>query len=181
MRGPTAAMKPCRGPVQNSTAVAEVKARMSQDSGKGALVASKASNGHTTGWNPAAPRPWISEAFRPSARVTSTRLLRYCGAMWLLLLSCTNAERYTDDQAEARCSTYARCDVLGVLGFDDEDQCVELRAGLEVPECELDRQAARDCVAGWEDLACDDLAAPPEVCETVCVATEDSGDSSAEE
>lgn len=99
----------------------------------------------------------------------------------MLLLSCTNAERYTDDEAEARCATYARCDVIGVLGFDDEDHCVELRAGLEAPECEIDRQVAGDCVKGWEDMTCEDLASPPEACDAVCVATDDSGDTSAEQ
>ncbi len=91
--------------------------------------------------------------------------------MLLLLLSCTNAERYTDDLAIARCDTYERCDVLGVLGFDDLADCVDLRAGLEVPTCSLDRTASRECVGGWEEITCESMATEqPQACFEVCLA-----------
>jgi hypothetical protein len=89
--------------------------------------------------------------------------------MLLLLLSCTNAERYTEDLAEARCATYERCDVLGVLGFDGLDHCLEIQAGLEVPECDLETSAAKECVSGWEDISCDNMATEqPQACLDVC-------------
>lgn len=98
--------------------------------------------------------------------------------MLLLLVACTNAERYTEDLAEARCATYERCDVLGVLGYDGLDHCLELRAGLEVPDCEVERQAVNECVSGWEEIACDALAAEqPQACFEVCPSEEvDSGE-----
>ena len=93
--------------------------------------------------------------------------------MLLLLAACTNAERYTDDLARARCSTYERCDVMGVLGYDDLDHCLELRAGLEVPDCDVERAAVSDCVGGWEDIACDALATDqPQACFEVCPSEE---------
>ena len=91
--------------------------------------------------------------------------------MLLLLLSCTNAERYTEDLAIARCETYERCDVLGVLGYDDLEGCVDLRAGLEVPECSLDRATSRECVSGWEEIDCESMATDqPQACFEACLA-----------
>jgi hypothetical protein len=92
--------------------------------------------------------------------------------LWILL-ACYSQDTFTAEWNQARCTTYERCDDLGGLGYSDVDACVTAHDGWSEQDdvCkDFDASAARECVEGWEQLACDALASDhPAACESWCL------------
>lgn len=90
----------------------------------------------------------------------------------LLAIGCYAEDTYTADLNTAKCESYSRCDLLGTLGFDSVDDCIDEYAAWasEDGECvDFDRRNAKRCVAGWQEIGCETMAQDhPQACFEVC-------------
>jgi hypothetical protein len=99
--------------------------------------------------------------------------LRLITLSWLLVGGCYSYEEYLIDQSDATCGWYERCDLLGTLGYDSYQECVDEAAAwneADPEECvDYDGGAAKDCVRAWLELPCGVSPSeyPPE-CGDIC-------------
>lgn len=96
-------------------------------------------------------------------------------ALLLLSTGCYAYEDFLVDGADATCSTYERCGILPVIGYDNVDDCVADQHTwdeADPPSCETyDAGAAKDCIEEINLASCEGgLYTPPAVCASVCPA-----------
>ena len=95
-----------------------------------------------------------------------------------LAAGCYGQDRFASDFAEANCLLYSDCEVLDDFGFDGIEQCEATTSESYTKEsggCDsYDREAARDCVDGVNQMICEDIPGNtyPEACLTACSSAE---------
>jgi hypothetical protein len=88
----------------------------------------------------------------------------------LLACACSSYGGFEEKEAEVLCALLARCDLLGDVAANSEEDCV---AGMQVGSgsCEgYDEDMARDCLDGIDALSCDDYERGffPAACSDLC-------------
>ena len=88
---------------------------------------------------------------------------------------CSNHDQYMSDRADATCAVWERCELLGVIGYENFNECfAELHD--EALEAETisggcpnyDSAAAATCVDDLNSLECDSDFETPDSCLEVC-------------
>lgn len=96
-----------------------------------------------------------------------------------LLAGCYSEEQYSEDYNTEYCRLFAECtdeSMLEYYPYTTEDECIDYfnsasdTGGTTEDECEFDSTAAQDCVAGMQEMTCDDYNAGsfPSECTNVC-------------
>lgn len=115
----------------------------------------------------------------PGERICSLPLrrpevpLRLLIAVLPLLAACISHDEFVSEDVRITCEWYARCDMLGSLGFEDQDDCVAEATAWQAadPEsCEVyDAGAAADCLEAKAAYTCGpETEQYPVACDEVC-------------
>ena len=96
-------------------------------------------------------------------------------AFLVSITGCSSHDQYMTNRAEATCAVWERCGLLGVIGYDDFDECFDelydeaAEAEAAAGECpDYDSAAAGRCVDDLNELSCDSNFETPSACLEVC-------------
>lgn len=90
-----------------------------------------------------------------------------------LVMGCYTHEEFLQEDAQVTCEWFERCDMMGSLGYEGLDDCVQEWGAwneADPPVCEgFDAGAAQDCVDSKAVYTCSDEAEQyATACDEVC-------------
>ena len=96
-------------------------------------------------------------------------------ALLIGISGCSSHDQYMTNRADATCAVWDRCELLGVIGYEDFDECFNelydesVESEIIAGGClDYDSAAAASCVDDLNNMSCDSNFETPSSCLEVC-------------
>jgi len=96
-------------------------------------------------------------------------------AILLGITACSTHDQYMTDRAEATCAVWDRCELMEVIGYENQTECFDeiyeesIEAESVSGGCdEYDSSAAANCIDELNTMGCDSNFETPDSCFDVC-------------